>query len=146
MEVPTIELHQQGNRLNSLDQSDSFPQFKLADGRKLKRRQNTAVTYLVVILFPEVNVKKRRNKVETDDLAESSVFFLFYAQIRPRDSVHCLEHINHGTKLVLQTMRTIRAQTRRSAHSQTASELILTRQRGDTLIHQTIVRLRSTIS
>ena len=35
--------------------------------------EHSTVTYLVVIQFPEVNVKKRGNKVEKCDLAEFSV-------------------------------------------------------------------------
>ena len=49
-------------------------------GRYLEGRLDVywlTVMYLVVILFPEVNVKKRGCKVKKDDLAESFILIYF---------------------------------------------------------------------
>ena len=67
------------------DQSDSFRPFQLADWsipfRVAGYELVNSNVVKVIILFREVNVKKRRCKVKKDNLAEPSVLHLFSVQI-----------------------------------------------------------------
>ena len=69
----------------------------------------SSVAYLVVILFPKVNVMKCGNKIRKDDLAESSALNLFslvkQVALNCKGSLKKVQHmpvLNNGLKIKLE--------------------------------------------